>query len=129
MILSSFSNIKENIKSIKIDKYKNDLIKSLTLNYNSYDIIIFASGDCCSFSWIEEYSDYYKFDYLIDNNIKSIEEIKIDTELPFSNIQQYDNNHLFAIKFKNTKEIFKFYLRNSSNGYYDGSLCITIEKK
>ena len=129
MLLSSFANIKEYIKDIVINKNKNGLITSLKLKYNSYDIIIFANGDCCSFSWLEEYDNYYKFEYLINNNIKSIEEVKIDKILPFSNIQEYDNNHMFIIKFNNTTEIFKFFLRNSSNGYYDGSLYITYEKK
>lgn len=124
-MLESFKDINEPIKNVIIEK-ENKYISLVKLLYDSYILHLIPIAECCSTSWIQEDN---KFNDLIGKIIKSIiEDSSKVTELEDDNEYDVVKNHLFIIKFKDTDEIFKFYLRNDSNGYYDGDLHISLEK-
>lgn len=108
----------------KINDKDRKLIRYTTLIYNDNRIRLCAIGDCCSFSWIDEYNE--SFQVLIGKKIISLqlkEKIKDQIKLDKSDIQKEDKNYLYEIKYLNdNSEIgsFEFILRNSSNGYYSG---------
>ena len=120
-MLDTFDDIDDIITDVVIvndDKF----IKSIKLIYEKFTIDLMPVGECCSTSWIEEKD---KFTNLINKKIKSIiENVGVVPDLPFSDIDSHDTNHLYNIRFKNSDDVFEFYLRNSSNGYYDGWLDI-----
>ena len=126
-MLESFKNINEPIKNIIIQKDE-IYISLVKIIYDNFILHLIPEAECCSHSWIQEDDNFNK---LIGKVIQSInEDNTIIYELPDDNDDSYDvvRNHLFKIKFKDTDEIFKFYLRNNSNGYYDGNLHITLQK-
>ena len=124
-MLESFKDINEPVKDIIIEEEKNQ-ISLIKIKYNSFELNIIPIAECCSHSWIQE--DNY-FDELIGKVIHSIiEDNSKVIELEDDNIYDVVKNHLFIIKFKDTDDIFKFYLRNDSNGYYDGDLFINMIK-
>lgn len=75
---------------------------------------LIAHGDCCSESW---------FEYPNDLQIPTPKIIKFEQDhsidLPESNRQEYDQNTECIIGFEDGT-IYRFYFRNSSNGYYSG---------
>lgn len=87
-------------------------------------LIMYAAGDCCSCSWFETLNGV-PFDTLKGKKIKNIV-TKETIEMPPSAVQECDANHLIEIEFDNDSENFKFVLRNSSNGYYDGWLELSL---
>lgn len=98
---------------IIIEKYSSE--QGLQLN---------AWGDCCSESWLEPKD--IPFDVLIGNRIEKIDYEKYGTtvDLPESGVQNYDRNYPVSISLAGGKT-FEFYLRNSSNGFYNGWMEIT----
>lgn len=84
--------------------------------FKENEVIIYAEGDCCSFSWFEFPTN---LDKIKGKNIVSIKMNPNHIDLPVSNVQEADSNYEVYIYFSDRTE-FKFYLRNSSNGYYDG---------
>lgn len=83
-------------------------------------IELFTNPDCCSQGWFEFHDG--DMDKIIGKSIKSISEgEKVD--LPFSEMQDYDQNKQVIITF-NDKSTFVFCHRNSSNGYYSNSFSI-----
>lgn len=87
-------------------------------------LILFAAADCCSHSWFE-LSDK-SFSILFGKKILDINfDHNCNLILPYSNRDAYDKNFLVTILCSDHTE-FKFFLRNSSNGYYSGYLCLSI---
>ena len=126
-MLESFKDIDETIKDIIIEK-EEKYISLVKIVYNNFQLNLIPIAECCSRSWVEENSN---FNNLIGKVIQSIiEDNSKVIELHDDNDSCYDyiKNHLFNIKFKDTNELFQFYLRNDSNGYYDGELFISIIK-
>lgn len=75
-------------------------------------------ADCCSESW---FSDIYNFDALI-GRVSEAREI----ELPDYNVAdgrtRQEHDSVYGIEVRTDKGIAKIAFRNSSNGYYGGSL-------
>ncbi|XWV25692.1 hypothetical protein QJ857_gp0017 [Tupanvirus soda lake] len=118
-----------------------DLITIEFDNSNEY-FRLYAIGDCCSSSWFHFFdietdqlnfnNNYKEYNYLMQKlnkfmTGKSIESIDImdEVDLPSSGVQESDVNHLVRMKFTDGTN-YDFVLRNSSNGYYDGWIEITI---
>ena len=127
-ILKSFDNITERINEVQMI---DDNI--INFNYNNYKITLIAEADCCSKSWFEEYKNY-NFKDLVGYRIKSITFNNENNDNDI--IEKYkilDNDeekyYIYEIKVYETDEIFKFILRNSSNGYYGGYLEIVFNEK
>lgn len=102
--------------------------EKIYIGCESGNFTLTACADCCSESWFEIDFD----EKIIGKTIKEIREIQEygmddpDNPLPKSGVQEYDKNHLYHIVFDDDDtEPLEFYLRNSSNGYYDGWLNIT----
>jgi len=87
-------------------------------------IIVTAEADCCSVSWIELLPDTNIMDCIGKTYICCIE-VDGNVELPDSMQQEYDSNHLFEFQFTDGTT-FPFYMRNSSNGYYDGEIIVSF---
>ena len=82
-----------------------------------------ALGDCCSDSWFEVMptDDVSVLQTLVG---KTVTDLKTETRklnLPDSNVQECDRNHINEFIYDNSQGItLQFLLRNASNGYYDG---------
>jgi len=127
-MLRSFNDIKDIIKSVsvKYDDDDNNIIDNITLKYDTYDVELIPEADCCSVSWFHAINNLNE---LVGKEIEGIiEDLTEDVDLPYSNIQEVDKTHLYYIRFRNSSDKFKFYLTNSSNGYYDGWIHIKINK-
>lgn len=112
---------------------KNDTVKSVNVTENEIVILfhkttkllkLFAEADCCSHNWFEKLNQ--SFDYLVGKEIISIDDIET-FEMDDDDAEGHECmlNHRIVICLANAKP-FEFVLRNSSNGYYDGGLSITI---
>lgn len=77
----------------------------------------YVDGDCCSYSWI---NDLLGVDALLGQNVLKIEDME-DTEI--DNGDEYDCLQQYGVKFTTERGYFDLIHRNSSNGYYGGSLC------
>ncbi len=97
---------------------------TVTVSFENTDekLLMIASADCCSLSWFELIKEPYTT--MIN---KEIIDIDFDSTiiLPESEVQDVDQNNLIIVTFSD-KTNFKFALRNSSNGYYSGSLGLVI---
>ena len=101
------------IKNVElIDNYK------IKFFCDDKDVILTALGDCCSESWFECF-DGTSFDDCIGKTYIECCDTYETIDMVDSGIQDVDINHVYKIVFDNDTE-FKFILRNSSNGYYDG---------
>lgn len=121
------------IRWASVYKHNMDAINTIQFSFDGYNdhLDLDAIGDCCSSSW------FYFFDdtgvHLAKNTIESFAKEKTilsieflhKIQLPISNIQEYDINHLVRINFTDGSN-YEFVLRNSSNGYYDGWIEINI---
>lgn len=129
--------IEESISSVKLEGANKIIIEFENIGFGYYNrkITLHASSECCSVSWFE----HNNIQSIIGKEIKYIYDSGQRVQLPKSNKQEYDRNgeshfhheqrvvydknHLIVIKFTDDSE-YQFYLRNSSNGYYDGNLNI-----
>lgn len=75
-----------------------------------------CEGDCCSSTWIEHISGVSA---MINATVISAEIVDIET---ISDHPVHDCLQIYAWKIKTTKGYFDIDFRNSSNGYYGGSL-------
>jgi len=82
---------------------------------NDEVVTFYTDGDCCSESWIEHFSDIKN---VIDSKILEI------TETDMGELAHPDHEclSLYGVKFKTSKGYADLEFRNSSNGYYGGSL-------
>lgn len=73
-------------------------------------------GDCCSHTWIEHISN---LDQLVGATIVSVEPVDMP-EIPAE--QQHEQDVAYGQRFNTDKGYCLIEYRNSSNGYYGGSL-------
>lgn len=109
-------------------KYENDThnnLDKIKLICKNKIVLLNADGDCCSESWFECFENT-SFDDCIGKDYVGCRDTGLynDNMVP-SNIQDCDMNHIYELAFADNTT-FRFMLRNSSNGYYDGSVCETI---
>ncbi len=121
------------ILAVSVNNQHISAIDTIHIELGGFDYLeLYAEADCCSTSW------FHFFDDTINPSAKEntmetfckgkiIDSINflVDIELPPSNIQESDINHLVCITFVD-KSRYDFVLRNSSNGYYDGWIQINI---
>lgn len=104
-------------------------INEFELECGKNKIRVYAEADCCSESWIEWLPNTNIMD-CIGKTYICCEEVCLEDidlpNLPKSHRQEYDSNHLFEIQFTDGTT-FPFYMRNASNGYYDGNIVVSFE--
>jgi hypothetical protein len=117
--------------------------ESIIVEFEKNELTLTAYGDCCSYSWFERMPEDRRSvgsrsgagrslllnaseefpEQLLQSLIgKTVIDLKKDTkeiDMPDSNIQEVDRNHVYEFHLDNGT-IFEFLFRNSSNGYYDG---------
>lgn len=104
------------------DCYKNSRINTIIIAFEHNELTLYVEGYCCSSSWIETYNDQ-DFQTLVGRSISSMERMS-EIDMPPSNVQEEDINELWVFHLDNG-ETFEFLHRNSSNGYYRGTLTKT----
>lgn len=100
------------IKEVNLTHNKEKInfkLEDITLKYN-------CVGDCCSTSWIESIDD---MENMINSKILSIEMLELET---IKNHPEYDSLKRLDYLIKTSKGDTRLEFRNSSNGYYGGSL-------
>lgn len=92
-----------------------------------------VDGDCCSFSYFHDFVGVKKL--LADSPVKSVKAIDLSQEDSKVKVNRNDSEEIayygYEIvtedpKFGDVTSVFSF--RNSSNGYYGGSLCNANEE-
>lgn len=81
-----------------------------------------TEGDCCSYTWI---NDLIGVSSLIGHEITAVESVDLPApEITVTQPDGYDSDILadYGYKFRTTGGYFDIIYRNSSNGYYGGSL-------
>tara|TARA_R110000868_G_scaffold66014_3_gene196968 strand:- start:3348 stop:3761 length:414 start_codon:yes stop_codon:yes gene_type:complete len=111
------------------DKLKDKLFISAEINEDNTVIklteksgdlyYLMATGDCCSETWMENVTGTKD---LLNNEILEVKGTDLG-EAPGTR-QDYDQKYSFIIKTK--KGNFEIEYRNSSNGYYGGSMDLAI---
>lgn len=77
-----------------------------------------AEGDCCSESW---FADITGVEALLGATVTAVEEVELPD--PEDNRTRQDCDQAYGFKITTTKGRTDIVFRNSSNGYYGGSLC------
>ncbi len=93
----------------------------MRLQYDKGYIDIIAEGDCCSHSWIEHVENV---EALIGATVISVENIDMP-DLGDTDEDKDEYIKYYGLKITTTKGSVQFDYRNSSNGYYGGSLEIS----
>ena len=84
------------------------------------DVDYYCYGDCCSDSWINHISG---LDELVGGTVREVDNIDFHALLqvePEATRQEYDEVLFYRVYTE--KGVCSFEFRNSSNGYYGGSL-------
>lgn len=96
----------------------NEYINFLTPDGN---FCFYTEGDCCSESWINHISG---IESLLGNFVVKVDQIDMtdisDGEPGFSGKQEVDR--IYSFKIFTSQGVCELEMRNSSNGYYGGSL-------
>lgn len=106
--------IGERIKSVELSADKDYLVFKAAIE----DFIFYADGDCCSSSCFESLDG---LDRLIGHKIISVDEINMD-RIPWPEGVDGDEEKIYGWKLMTEKGYVDITMRNSSNGYYGGSL-------
>jgi hypothetical protein len=110
-------------KTIKqIDLSSDDEAIKFTLD-NDEEIIAKCDGDCCSHTWIE---DLLNLESVIGSPILEVYDLELPPELrhpSFVNPDGEEEMEYYGLAIKTLKGTATIAYRNSSNGYYGGSLC------
>jgi len=105
------------ITSIEVDKERQHYIK---FNTSSGSLVYEASGECCSESW---FADVIAVDALIGANVYSVEEIDIPDGIEVDDERVRDDvTKAYGYKITGSRGVATIAFRNSSNGYYGGSV-------
>lgn len=104
----------QKILKMFIDK---DSQEYMAFRTESRDFIYFVEGDCCSESW---FADVISIDALLGHTVFSIDEVSMGEIEDDRGRQECDK--AYGYKFKTTGGYADIVFRNSSNGYYGGSL-------
>lgn len=102
-------------------RLKSENIITIRFNNTNNKIVLYANAECCSVSWFQLHDVHTVFGKQID----CIYDTGQLTDLPKSKNKGYDKNHLIVIQFTDNGK-YQFYMRNSSNGYYDAYLNINV---
>ena len=81
------------------------------------DVYWGTDGDCCSETW---FADIYDLKYLIGHTVLSIHEVEQDD--PHDGRSRQECDQLVLITIVTDAGQCRIYWRNSSNGYYGGSV-------
>ena len=95
---------------------------AIKLELSTGDCVVgLADGDCCSSTWIE---DVIGVDALIDQPITSVEELELPEHLkvPTKTDNYEEEMQYYGLALRTNKGTCTIAYRNSSNGYYGGSL-------
>jgi hypothetical protein len=95
--------------------------RTLEIQCEQQIIKVHAIADCCSNSWFE-----YPSQLSLNKVIRSIRKGN-HIEMPPSEVQEIDKNYHVTIEFTDGNHE-EFILRNSSNGYYDGWIEISVNQ-
>lgn len=113
------------VNKATLDENKTEL-KLLT---DKGDFVLVTEADCCSSSWIE----HINIEDLIDSKILEMENVYMQGYSAHPYAYKTDHEHkehdclqYYCLKMKTSKGYVDIEYRNSSNGYYGGS--IRIEK-
>lgn len=110
------SDLFESIREKKINGIKIDSTRECILFETDSGLVGWETdGDCCSESWIEHIEGVGS---IINSEILSVEEIN-GGEIEGT---RQDVDSIYFFKIKTTKGYAQIEMRNSSNGYYGGSL-------
>ena len=105
------------IISISVNSNKTALLLE-TLDKDYYDTegvyMLVASAECCSESWFEHISNIDAY-----GRINKVETIVIDEDAPGT---RQDKDEIYSLKFTTDKGTMEVEMRNSSNGFYGGSI-------
>ena len=110
------------VNEVYLDKSQQHAIRFMT---DQGPIQYRADGDCCSESWFYAVSG---LDALLNQIVTNVEEIYMDEKLPEVKAiiedgktrQEYDQ--LYSVKITTPRGVCELEFRNSSNGYYGGTL-------
>ena len=90
---------------------------SIRFDFDGGSIIAYTYGDCCSCTWIE---DVESPSHALGGIVQSVEDIDMP-EKPYDKTE-HDFLAFYGCKITTDKGSFVIDYRNSSNGYYSGSL-------
>ncbi len=106
--------IGKKVLKIEIDKEKQHYLKFTT---DSGEFLYFAEGDCCSESWFYGMNGV---ESLIGQVVKTVEQADLGVVLNY--IGRQEETEAYCIKITSTGGHTDIEFRNSSNGYYGGSV-------
>lgn len=109
-------------RCIKSVDYSTENFIIISYENENKKLYLYAEADCCSISWFEIYNQ--PFISIIGKELKSIDMVD-RIYMPESNRQECDKNTKMTMNFTDG-DPFEFVLRNSSNGYYNGYLELSI---
>lgn len=99
------------VNSLELSSNKYDL----TLKTDKGDVVLFCYADCCSDTWIEHLETPK-----LPATILSVDEKDLSECTPDGTRQEFDQKYSTILK--TSQGDFEIEFRNSSNGYYGGSL-------
>lgn len=115
-VISSFSELRGNrILDIQLEKQGTSIF-FITEDKKKYEYS--CEGDCCSYSWFESLDGK---DNLIGEVI--LEVIDKEENKPSESNEEHECLQFYGFTFKTVKGYCDLEMRNSSNGYYGGSIC------
>lgn len=107
------------VTDMKVSKNRQCVMLNLDDDENLY---LTAVGDCCSESWFEHIQDKSE---IIGMKILKIEQVNLGRVTP----TKQESDELYCIKFTTNnkwEDLWMLEFRNSSNGYYGGSVTLSI---
>ena len=105
--------IGKTIRAVTLDASRDEL----TFTTDEAVVRYRAYGDCCSSSWVEHLSDTSA---VIGSPVVSVSEYAPDTEVVAES--DYDHIQQYGWRIQTAKGGLDIEMRNSSNGYYGGSM-------
>jgi len=90
---------------------------TLVVTHDAGEARYFTDGDCCSETWI---ADIVGVDRLLGQTVLAVEDVAMESVEDGRTRQDYDQ--FYGIKLTTTGGCVDLIYRNSSNGYYGGSL-------
>lgn len=112
--MSTFSEL----IGLKIEKLFGDK-DTLGFRTSDKDFVYTAYGDCCSTSWFEHVSG---IDFLVGHTVQSVEDISLPEITDPKELSDHECLQQYGYRITTDKGYFLVEMRNSSNGYYGGSV-------
>jgi hypothetical protein len=108
------------VESLEVDSDEQHYLRFTT---NDGIFCFEVEGECCSESW---FADIIGVDCLLGGTIATINEIEMD-KLPDDGRGREEEDLYYSIKITTNMGVTDIIWRNSSNGYYGGSLVLVSE--